>query len=172
MKATLGSPIAIFPFVSSSLTMKLLIIASNYPHQGHPYSGIFNERSVNVLSKLCERVDVVSPSPYVPSILARLVPKWKAYAGAIDEENRDGIAIHRPLYPQIPRLWPRVWNDQAAFACSLPRIKTIHREVSFDALLSFDLFGTGIMGWRIGKALNIPAVAWVTGRIHPNWETP
>jgi glycosyltransferase involved in cell wall biosynthesis len=39
----------------------------------------------------------------------------------------------------------------------------LHREVGFDAILSFDLARTGGLAWRLGRELGIPACGWATG---------
>jgi glycosyltransferase involved in cell wall biosynthesis len=39
----------------------------------------------------------------------------------------------------------------------------MHRRVSFDAIVSFDLYGAGGLAWRLGKDLGIPACGWATG---------
>ena len=60
--------------------MRLLVLAPSYPHSGHSFSGLFNERCVAALSKLCETVEVVVPRPFCPPGLSRLSPRWKTYS--------------------------------------------------------------------------------------------
>src|SRR5215813_6533231 len=88
----------------STHKIRLLVLATNYPHAGHAFAGIFNERSVIALSDLCDDVKVISPRPYVPPLLSLVRPRWKAYSAAAGYEIRNGIPVYRPSYPQIPYL--------------------------------------------------------------------
>ena len=142
--------------------MNILVLPSQYPYPGFPSCGIFNERGVGALSKLCESVEVLTPRPYVPPFFSFLSPRWKAYDTAIGYETRNGISVYRPAYPQIPGIDGAFFNDQAAFFCSRRRSKKMHRRRRFDVILSFDLNGTGVMAWRIGRYLGIPSAGWIT----------
>jgi teichuronic acid biosynthesis glycosyltransferase TuaC len=144
--------------------MKILVVPSNYPHTGYPFSGIFNERSVSALRELCERVEVLAPRPYAPRLLSFL-PRWRMYAAAVGYETRNGVPVHRPAYPQLPWVGGAFCVDQAAFFCSRRVARKIHLSTGIDAILSFDLQGPAVMAWRIGRELRIPACGWLTGRI-------
>jgi glycosyltransferase involved in cell wall biosynthesis len=49
----------------------------------------------------------------------------------------------------------------------------LHRQVGFDAILSFDLAVTGGFAWRLGRDLGIPACGWATGSdIRANSDSP
>jgi glycosyltransferase involved in cell wall biosynthesis len=143
--------------------MKVLAVAPNYPYPGHPFSGIFNEKSVYALSKLCDRVQVFSPRPYVPPLLCSLVPRWKAYAGVPEYENRDGISVYRPITPVVPLVAQAFWSDQCVFLWSRRTARQIHQRIRFDAIISFDLVSAGGLAWRMGRDLDIPASGWATG---------
>ena len=64
--------------------MKLLVVVSNYPHAGHRFSGIFNERSVAALKEYCEFVAVLAPRPYIPNLVTKILPagRWEAYGAS------------------------------------------------------------------------------------------
>jgi glycosyltransferase involved in cell wall biosynthesis len=49
----------------------------------------------------------------------------------------------------------------------------LHRQIGFDAILSFDLAITGGLAWRLGRDLGIPACGWATGSdIRANLHSP
>jgi len=148
--------------------MKLLVLASNYPYAGHTFSGIFNEKSVAALSGLCTDVKVINPRPYAPALVASLSSRWKAYSEATEYEVRHGISVFRPVYPQIPYVAGGFCHDQAAFLWCRGMAKQLQRRIGFDALLAFDVCGTGAMGWRMGQTLGIPTATWITGHIPPS----
>lgn len=143
--------------------MKLLILASTYPHPGHPYSGIFNEKCVRVLSKLCEKVEVLAPRPYVPPFFSLFTSRWKAYTAATRYQSGNGTTVHRPAMVVVPRVGGAFWVDRSAFFWCRRLARQMHRRTRFDAILSFDLLGTGGLAWRIGRDLNIPVGGWATG---------
>jgi len=144
--------------------MKILVLASQYPYPGFPFSGIFNKRCVEVLSKLCERVEVLSPQPFVPPFFGLISSRWKAYATAVGYEMNNGISVYRPTYLQLPRVGGAFCNDRSAFFFSRRVAKKMHFNNQFDAILSLDLSGSGVMAWRIGEYLGIPSAGWIFGR--------
>jgi len=141
--------------------MKILAIAPSYPHPGHPYSGIFNERSVLALQRICDGVEVLAPRPYVLAWLASQVPRWSAYRQIPAFASRDGVDIHRPAVLQFAALGAAA--EVGTFYRCRRVARQIHQRVGLDAIISFDLFGAGGLAWRIGCDLGIPASGWATG---------
>ncbi|MDH3599398.1 MAG: glycosyltransferase family 4 protein [Candidatus Tectomicrobia bacterium] len=143
--------------------MKILALAGNYPHLGHPYSGIFNERCVEALNELCDRVEVLAPRPFVPPWLSSIQPRWKSYAQIQRHQVRNGIPVYRPAYLQIPWLARSFWLDPGAFLWCRRVAHNMHHHTRFDAIMSFDLDLSGGVAWRIGRELGIPASGWAFG---------
>jgi glycosyltransferase involved in cell wall biosynthesis len=142
--------------------MKILSVASTYPYPGHPFAGIFSQRCIAALRDLSERVEVLAPRPYVPRLLS-LVPRWKAYATIKKYEIRDGVCIHRPATPVLPRIGSAFWVDQAPYLVCGRLAKKLHHRSQFDAIVSFDLVEAGGVAWRVAKNLGIPASGWAFG---------
>ena len=93
-----------------------------------------------------------------------LSPRWKAYNTEIGYETKNGLPVHRPAYPQLPRVGGAFCVDHAAFYWCRRTAKKMHHRRKFDVILSFDLSGTGVMAWKIGRYLGIPSAGWVTGK--------
>jgi glycosyltransferase involved in cell wall biosynthesis len=144
--------------------MNILVLASYYPNDGRPFSGIFNERNAITLNQLCGHVEVLAPRPFVPPLLSYVKPRWKAYAMITPYEIRNGLPVYRPASLEFPRFGRAFWSDQGAFLACRRTVRRIHRRVGFSAIVSFDLFGTGGLAWRLGKDLGIPASGWAYGR--------
>jgi glycosyltransferase involved in cell wall biosynthesis len=144
--------------------MKLLVVA-DYPRPGHQISGHFNQRCAIALKEYCDRIEVIAHRPYVPRWfpLLPIARRWKSYAGTTNLEIRDGILIHRPVFFQLPWIARSYWIDRGAFLWCRRTARELHRRLGFDAILSFDLFGTGGLAWRLGSDLGIPASGWATG---------
>ena len=89
--------------------VKILALASYYPHDGHPFSGTFTEKNLIVLKKLGVHVEVLAPRPFVPSFVTVLNPRWKTYSKIVYHEIRNNISIYRPNAIQIPRFGSTFW---------------------------------------------------------------
>ncbi len=143
--------------------MKLLVIVPYYPHESHPYSGAFNERTVQILKSFCECVEVVVPRPYTPKLFSKFSHRWRTYANIPPFELRNGVPIFRPVYFTFPKIGGALTREMSCYLGTRKTIRKRHEKVGFDAILSFDLYGAGSLAWRIGRDLGIPACGWGTG---------
>src|SRR5918996_292755 len=141
----------------------LLMVVTNYPNAGHPYSGAFNERSALSLKNLGYEVEVLAPRPYVPRAIARWNSRWGAYHRIPDQEMRDGIQVFRPAYLQVPLLGGALQPDFSAYLNAFRPLHRRHQAKPFDAVLGFNLIGAGGLAWRLGRRLRIPAAGWALG---------
>jgi glycosyltransferase involved in cell wall biosynthesis len=96
-------------------------------------------------------------------LLSYLLPRWKAYSTIRPYEFRNGLPVHRPASPVVPRLWSAFWLDTGAFLWCRHKIRERNGDIRLDAILSFDLLGAGGIAWRAGRDLGIPACGWATG---------
>lgn len=141
----------------------LLMVVTNYPNSGHPYSGAFNERCARALKSLGYGVDVLALRPYVPEVIARWNPRWRAYRQIAEHETRDGIAIYRPAYVQLPLLGGALRPDFGAYLNAIRFLRRRHEAKPFDAIVAFNLIGAGGLAWRLARRLQIPAAGWALG---------
>jgi glycosyltransferase involved in cell wall biosynthesis len=142
---------------------KLLVLAASYPWAARKFGGIFNERSVLSLKAQCESVEVLCPRPYVPPGMALLRRRWHSYSSIRSDETQNGVRVFRPGCVQIPGIGSSFWLDRGAFLQCRRLAVRRHKEVRFDAILAFDLLGTGGIAWRLGKELGLVAGGWATG---------
>ncbi len=143
--------------------MKILVLASNYPDRFYPQSGVFNEACVMNLQDQGHEVEVFTPRPIAPPILSEWVARWKRYKSLPNFEVRRGVNVHRPSYFQIPYVANALSVDWLAYLGTAQLASTRHRTVGFDGILAFDLIGTAVMSWRLGRHLGLPTVGWITG---------
>jgi glycosyltransferase involved in cell wall biosynthesis len=73
------------------------------------------------------------------------------------------VRVWRPACVQIPGIGTSFWVDQGAFLQCRRVARRRHDRIGFDAILAFDLVGTGGLGWRLGQDLKIPAGGWAFG---------
>jgi len=71
--------------------------------------------------------------------------------------------VFRPACVQLPRFGSSFWTDRGAFLQCRRIARRRHGEIGFDAILAFDLAGTGGLAWRLGEELGIPAAGWAFG---------
>lgn len=143
--------------------MRILLVVSNYPHAGHPYSGAFNERSAQALKALGHQVEVLAPRPFVPRALAAWHPRWRAYDQIVEQDMRDGLRIYRPAYIQLPGLGAALRPDFGAYLSCARSVKLRHQNNPYHAIVAFNLIGAGGLAWRLARRLGIPAAGWATG---------
>ena len=143
--------------------MHILLVVSNYPHAGHPYSGAFNERSACALKALGHQVEVLAPRPFVPRILAAWHPRWRAYDLIADQDIRGGLWVYRPAYLQLPGLGGVFRPDLGAYLSCARALEQRHQNNPYHAILAFNLIGAGGLAWRLARRLGVPAAGWATG---------
>ena len=142
---------------------RLLVLPASYPWEARKFGGIFNERSVLALKAQCESIEVLCPRPYVPPGMSLLRARWRSYSSIRRDETRNGVRVFRPSCVQIPRIGSSFWLDRGAFLQCRRLARRRHREVGFDAILAFDLLGTGGIAWRLGEDLGVVTGGWATG---------
>jgi glycosyltransferase involved in cell wall biosynthesis len=152
--------------------MNLLVIPPHYPHPAAEWVGAPNEHSALALRSVVQHLEVLTPRPYAPRLLA-FNARWKAYGLIPGEHVRRGIRVHRPAYPALPGVFQAFWRTRAAFLFSRRLARALHRQIGFDAILSFDLAQSGGLAWRLGEDLSVPACGWATGSdIRSTADTP
>ncbi len=75
--------------------MKILILASYFPNPKQPTAGIWALEQAKALKKLGNEIIVVSPTPWIPKILA-LTQKFKKYSQIPNFAKIEGIPIYYP----------------------------------------------------------------------------
>jgi len=143
--------------------MKVLIVTTYYPYADYPSWGIYSERCACVLRELCEEVEVLAPRPYVPPAMSLLSSRWKSYSRIPHYEVNNGIPVYRPSYVQVPGVGGVFWADPGTFFWCRRTARKMHSRARFDAIISFDLVGSGGLAWRIGRDLGIVASGWAIG---------
>lgn len=142
--------------------MRLLVVASMYPHPGLPYSGIFNQNCVEAAASLGHELVVLAPRPWVPPFLS-MQPRWKAYTQIPVYAKHGTVTVHRPALVQVPKLNATFQRNQGSFLQMKRVAAKLHREHQFDAVFSFDLGAAGGLAWRLARYLDIPATGWAFG---------
>ena len=85
------------------MTLRILSIATLFPDAARPNFGLFVERSLRALAQQPGiALTVVAPVGLPPFPLS-LHPRYRALRSLPRTETWNGIAVHRPHFPLIPR---------------------------------------------------------------------
>ncbi|MBX3348447.1 MAG: glycosyltransferase family 4 protein [Nitrospira sp.] len=150
------------PLLSAFSVMNLLLVVPAFPHPESPHTAPQNARTARVLERLVHRLVVIAPRPYVPTWLA-LRPHWKSYAAIPFFQQVGNTLVYRPANLVIPRVFPSFWSNEMASVMAWPLAQKLHKQISFDAILSFDLSEGGGVAWRLARVLGLPVAGWATG---------
>ena len=147
----------------STKQIRLVTFSTLYPNAVQPNHGVFVENRLRHLIASGEVVSrVVAPVPYFPFRAARFgqyaqfarVPRW---------EERNGLTVHHPRYPLIPKIGMNLSPWLMAMA-ALPAVKAaIAAQGGADILDAHYLFPDGVAATIIGRKLGIPVVMTARG---------
>ncbi len=142
--------------------MRILAVAPDFPHQNHPYSGIFSQRIVSTLSEMGHDVEVLCPKPFVPPGVGR-IGRWRQYDSIPNRYEIGEVLVTRPSIPIVPGVLNAFWADTSAWLVLRWKVLSRHRADPFDAVLGFDLGGSGGLAWRLAGDLRVPSAGWAFG---------
>ena len=143
--------------------LRVLTFSTLYPNEAQPHHGIFVENRLRHLvgTGAVESV-VVAPAPYFPSSAPRF-GRWSTYARIPRLERRNGVTVHHPRYPVIPRYGTNLAPALLA-AASLPTIQRVQREgYDFDLIDAHYMYPDGVAAALLGAWLGKPVVVTARG---------
>jgi glycosyltransferase involved in cell wall biosynthesis len=135
--------------------MHVLTLSTLFPDDTRPNFGIFVERQTRELaSRAGVEVTVVAPVGLPPWPLSRLSP-YRPRAGLAAREERNGLDVHRPRFPIVPRVGAR-WHVAAMTRAVLPLVRRLHAARPVDVIDASFFYPDGPVAHRLGAALGIP----------------
>ena len=138
--------------------MNLLLVTNLFPTPYDPERGVFTLQLVKRLQHYCQ-VTVVCPLPWFPNWpVLRNLEKYAQFAQTPVRYNIDGIEVHSPKYPLLPKVSE---NRHADFMyMGIQRyILNLHKEIGFDAVNSQWLYPDSVAVGQILKKIDIPHIA-------------
>jgi len=143
--------------------IRILTFSTLYPNEVQPNHGIFVENRLRHLvgSGAVEAV-VVAPVPYFPSG-SRVFGRWSDYARVPKAERRNGLIVHHPRYPVLPKIGMNLAPAHLA-AGSLPTIRRLCRDGhAFDLIDAHFVYPDGVAAVWLGKWFSKPVVVTARG---------
>lgn len=131
---------------------RLLAIATLYPNPHTPRFGTFVARSLEALAARGDwDVTVINPIGLPP---IRFGP-YRRLAHAAVDGTENGVRVHRPVFPLVPKLSGR-FNPALIARGILPLARRLHAEAPFDLVDAQFFYPDGPAAARIAKALALP----------------
>ncbi len=133
------------------MTLRILSIATLFPDAARPNFGLFVERSLRALAQQPGiALTVVAPVGLPPFPLS-LHPRYRALRSLPRTETWNGIAVHRPHFPLIPRHGAR-FNPALVARAVLSAV----RGAAFDVVDAQFFYPDGPAAMRVAAALGLP----------------
>ncbi len=135
--------------------LRVLTLASLFPHGLKPTLGVFVERqTLGLAARDDVELEVVSPVGW-PVWPLSLHPHYAPLAALPERETWKGIVVHRPRF----RVWPGLGAAGAARRMAdalLPLLREIRARFPFDVIDAEFFWPDGPAAVRLGAALGVP----------------
>jgi glycosyltransferase involved in cell wall biosynthesis len=143
--------------------VNLLTFSTLFPNGEQPNHGIFVENRLRHLLASGEASsEVVAPVPYFPS-QARVFGSWARMAAVAPRETRNGLVVHHPRYPVIPRFGMSA-APMLLYAAALPFVqRLLRRGPRVDAIDAHYVYPDGVAAVWLGRKLGVPVVVTARG---------
>jgi glycosyltransferase involved in cell wall biosynthesis len=144
-------------------TIRLLTFSTLYPNDMRPNHGIFVENRLrHLLASGRAHSTVVAPIPWFPSRSSRF-GDWARHACVAPIESRNGITVHHPRYPVIPRIGMSA-APYLLYRATLPMLRRLLVSGQhFDAIDAHYVYPDGVAAVWLGRALGLPTVVTARG---------
>jgi glycosyltransferase involved in cell wall biosynthesis len=135
--------------------LRVLTLATLFPNGARPTFGVFVERQTRALAARGDvEVEVVAPVGLPLWPLSRH-PHYAPLRDLPREETRNGLVVHRPVYPVWPGLGQAGTARRMADAL-LPRLRDIRARFPFDVIDAEFFWPDGPAAMRLAGALGVP----------------
>src|SRR4029077_2757529 len=143
------------------LSLRILTFTALYPNKVNPLQGLFiHQRVVHLARRPGNSVEVIAPVPYFPSWLP--LPRWRQFSQIPREEEIDGVRIHYPRYPLLPRISMPA-HGMLMYLSSLSLGLRLHRKKTFDCIDAHFVYPDGFAAVCLGRDLKLPVVVSARG---------
>lgn len=143
--------------------IRLLTFTTLFPHVGLPNQGIFVQNRLQHLLRTGEAEStVLAPVPWFPSRSERF-GTWGRMARAGRCELRDGLTVHHPRYPLVPKLG-MLTAPLALYAASAICLSRLQRKgLQFDLIDAHYFYPDGVAAILLGRRFKKPVVITARG---------
>lgn len=146
---------------ASSKKLRVLVFTTSFPSAVQPEFGIHVKERLRVLAESPEiELRIVAPAPYFPPI--KTFKRWYAWSQVPNDEVIDGLSVHRPRYPMIPKVGGLI-HAQLIDRASVKYIEKLREQFDFDLIDSHFVYPNGAAAVELGKRFDRPVVITCRG---------
>ncbi|HWB54840.1 MAG TPA: glycosyltransferase family 4 protein, partial [Tepidisphaeraceae bacterium] len=146
----------------SQRAIRTITFSSLYPNGTSPNHGIFVENRLRHLLDSGEAsTRVVAPVPLFP-FRAKIFGRYARLAEVPRVEERNGIQVHHPRYPVVPKIGMTIAPASLFMAC-LPLLRRLRRRRDFDLIDAHYFYPDGVAATMLGKIMKKPVVITARG---------
>jgi glycosyltransferase involved in cell wall biosynthesis len=141
--------------------LKVLTFTSLYPNAANPRHGVFVENRLrHLVSSGAVELRVVAPVPWVPPGLQM---RYRGFAAAPQNEQRDGFVVDHPRYPVIPKFGMTVapWLMYRWAVAAVARVRA--EGFNFDLIDAHYFYPDGVAAVMLGRRFNKPVAITARG---------
>lgn len=139
-------------------TLRVLVLARNYPNNAMPRLGLWTERLVQCVTDSCE-VRVVAPVPYAPPVPWGPVSRYFGRFRNVSRTSvRGGVAVAHPRFLAGPGSLLRPFESFLFGASVAPVIHRLRREFPFDLIHAHFTYPDGVVASVLGQAFHVPTI--------------
>ena len=144
--------------------MKVLVLSHMYPSDQNPTYGIFVHEQVKALAEQGCEIKVIAPVPWAPWPVSALKKKWQSYASIPAKDVLDGIEVHYPRYPVLPRSFLLAEAGYLMFRGMKRLVERLSREFPFDLIHAHVALPDGQAAVCLKQIYRVPAVVTIHGQ--------
>lgn len=155
--------------------LRILTFSTLYPNAEQPNHGVFVENRLRHLVASGEvGSEVVAPVPFFPSS-GRWWGAWARYARIPRQESRNGLLVHHPRFPVIPKVGMTM-APLLLYQAVLPFLRyLLAAGRSVDAIDAHYVYPDGVAAVWLGQRLKLPVVVTARGtdvNLIPQYRLP
>jgi glycosyltransferase involved in cell wall biosynthesis len=143
--------------------MRLLTFSTLFPDSARPNFGVFVENRLrHLVGTGAATSTVLAPVPWFPSRAPRF-GKFAQMAAVPPMEQRNGLLVHHPRYPVIPRIGMSAAPVLLYLAARRALARLIRDGLEFDLIDSHYLYPDGVAAVWLGRHFNKPVTMTARG---------
>lgn len=143
--------------------MRILTVSSLFPNGAQPNHGIFVENRLKHI-RACGDAEflVIAPVPWFPSSNARF-GRYATFARVARREQRDGVPIHHPRVPVVPKLGMTLAPLAMYLVLRSYLSGLIRQGYEFDLIDAHYFYPDGVAAAMLARAIGKPLVISARG---------
>lgn len=143
--------------------MNVLFLSGLYPTNYDPTRGVFvHEQARNLVEQGCN-IKVVSPIPYTPPLLNRLVGRWNALSNVPHRQIWEDMEAYYPRYIGFPRNLFFEYSGDLIFSSIRNFVGKLYEVFEFDLIHAHTAMPHGYAALKLGKLFGKPVVCTLHG---------